>query len=755
MTRSFILLITILMSFNHCTEVHSETSKDSAIEKKIDSIIKKMTLDEKAGQLHQIMGSFGTVTDDLRGQVKSGQIGSVLNEIDPKTILELQRIAVEESPNGIPILFARDVIHGFKTIFPIPLGQAASWNPLLIEECAHISAMEASSVGINWTFAPMMDVCRDPRWGRIAETLGEDPHLSSVLSSSMIKGYQGNDISEKGRIAACAKHFAGYGAAEGGRDYNTSLIPEAELHNIYLPPFKAAVENDVATFMTGFNDLNGVPVTANKYLTRDLLKNKWAFDGFVVSDWESISQLAVHGFTENQRESALKAFKAGVDMDMQSYSFLKHIPMLVKEGLIDQRSLDDAVRRILRVKFKLGLFDDPFFDPADFPEMVNDDYREKAKQLAIESCVLLKNDDQTLPLEASGISKLAVLGPLSDDPYEQLGTWIFDGDEKHSITPLQAIQEYANGNFEVNYLKVLETSRSVNKSSFNAAEELVINSDAVVMFLGEESILSGEAHSRARINLPGCQEELIDEISRMGKPLVVVIMAGRPISLENVVNKADAIIFAWHPGTMGGPAIADIVFGKVSPSGKLPVTFPKNSGQIPIYYNHKHTGKPPTKEKAVLIDDIPVKAKQWSVGNVAYYLDAGYEPMFPFGYGLSYTQFTYENLKLSKDVLTSKADELTVRVDLVNNGDFEATEISQLYIRDLVSSITRPVKELIAFQRHALKPGERKTIEFKILVEDLAYYYPEKSWSTENGNFDLWVGGDSRADLKTSFKVKK
>jgi len=723
-----------------------------ALERRISDLLGEMTLTEKVGQMSQVNSADGTIPDELRQSIRGGAIGSVLNEVNVDVVNELQRVAVEESRLGIPLLIGRDVIHGFRTVFPIPLGQAATFNPDVVRQGARVAAQEAASMGVNWTFAPMIDISRDPRWGRIAESLGEDPHLSGVLGAAMVEGFQGDDLARNGSIAACAKHFAGYGACESGRDYNTTNIPENELRNVHLPPFKAVLDAGVATFMASFSDLNGVPATGNEFLMKGILRNEWQFNGFVVSDWDSVRQLSVHGFTENDRAAAYEAANAGIDMEMASTTYRDNLASLIDEGRITVSQIDEMAGNILRTKIRLGLFDNAHTNPADFPPIANPDNLEAAKLSALQSSVLLKNSDRTLPLHRERLNSLAIIGPLADAPYEQLGTWIFDGDPALSRTPLQVIVETVGNTFDVHYSRAMETTRSKSTGGFAEAVEAAKAADAVVLFLGEESILSGEAHSRAVIDLPGVQAQLVHEISETGKPLIAVIMAGRPLTLANIVERVDAILYVWHPGTMGGPAIADLLFGVESPSGKLPVTFPRTVGQVPIYYAHKNTGKPATPESFVHIDDIDADAPQTSFGMTSFHLDAGYTPLFPFGYGLSYTQFEYRDIKTSADEIRT-GDAVTVSAVVTNVGDFEADEVVQLYVRDVVGNVTRPVKELKGFQRLRLKPGESQTILFDLHTDNLAFYGRDMRLMTEPGDFHVWIGGSSDADLRTEFRI--
>jgi beta-glucosidase len=742
--------LTLVMSMYDATaELRTDTA---AIEQRVQALLDEMTLAEKIGQMAQVNVGDSYIHDYLADDIRAGRVGSVINVVDVEVINELQRIAVEETRLGIPLIVGRDVIHGFKTVMPIPLGQAASWNPDVVRAGARVAAREAATVGINWTFAPMIDISRDARWGRIAESLGEDPYLASVLGAAMVKGFQGDDLSAPGSIAACAKHFAGYGAAEAGRDYSTTNLPENELRNVHLRPFKAAIDAGVSTLMTSFSDIDGIPATANRFLLRQVLREEWSFDGFVVSDWDSIRQLQIHGLTANDRESAYEAATAGVDMEMHGDAYTKHLAALVEAGDIDERLVDQAVAGILRVKLRLGLFESPYTNPEVLPPIANEEALSTAKKAALQSVVLLKNEHHVLPLAADRLESVALIGPLTDTPYEQLGTWIFDGDPQYSVTPLTAIRQLAGDRFDVRYLPALESSRSRDTSAFDAAVALAEDSDAVVLFLGEESILSGEAHSRADISLPGAQAELVRRIRATGKPVVAVILAGRPLTLTNIVDEVDAILFAWHPGTMGGPAIAELLFGIETPSGKLPATFPRMVGQVPIYYNQKNTGKPPSPDTIVLIDDIDPRAPQLSTGMTAFHLDAGFTPLFPFGHGLSYADFEYANIRVS-DAEIRLGDRLTISADITNTGDVAAEEVVQLYVRDLVGNVTRPVKELKGFRRLHLQPGERLTVDFELHSDDLAFYGRDNKLLVEPGEFHAWIGGSSEAELQTGFRL--
>ncbi len=724
----------------------------NSVEQQVSELLAKMTLAEKIGQMCQLDAGEGYAPDYLGEDLRAGRIGSVLNVVDVNLVNELQRIAVEESRLGIPLLVGRDVIHGFRTIMPIPLGQAATWNPELVKQAAQVAALEASTTGINWTFAPMIDISRDARWGRIAESLGECVWLTSELAVAMVEGFQGDDLSAPGSIAACAKHFAGYGAVESGRDYATTNVPETKLRNVYLRPFKAAVDAGVTTLMTSFSDLNGIPATGNEFLLRQVLRDEWAFDGFVVSDWDSIRQLQIHGLTENDKESAFEAAAAGVDMEMAGDAYSKHLAELVEEDRIKVSDIDTAVANILRAKFRLGLFENPFTNPADLPPIANKRSLETAKQAALQSIVMLKNEHNTLPLSAEKLNSVALIGPLSDAPYQQLGTWIFDGDLDLSITPMHAIHSLVGHDLDVRYVRAMENSRSKATEAFDEAVEIARDSDAAILFLGEESILSGEAHSRADINLPGDQAELVRRIRETGKPVIAVILAGRPLTLTNIVDQVDAILYAWHPGTMGGPAIADLLFGIDSPSGKLPATFPRMVGQIPIYYSQKNSGKPPSRDNIVHIDDIDTRAPQTSLGMSAFHLDTHFTPLFAFGHGLSYTEFNYQHIRVSASKI-GLGDTVTVSAELTNRGDVAADEIVQLYVRDLVASITRPVKELKGFRRVRLEPGQTITIDFDLHTNDLAFFGRDNQSTVEPGVFHAWMGGSSETELRTEFRI--
>jgi beta-glucosidase len=719
--------------------------------KRIEALLAKMTLPEKIGQMVQIAHSGDALPEDLKQRIREGRIGSMLNIIVPEINVEIQRIAVEESRLGIPLIIARDVIHGYRTIFPIPLALAATWDPQIAYACARVAAKEAASAGFQWTFAPMMDVARDPRWGRIAEGFGEDPCLASHFAAAMVRGFQGEDLSAPDSIAACAKHFAGYGAAEGGRDYDSANIPENLLRDVYLPPFKAAVDAGVATVMTAFNEINGVPATGNARILREILRDEWGFGGFVVSDWRAPEEMIHHGFCEDMKDAAGKSLAAGVDMEMQSSAYPDHLEELILQRIIPEKLVDDAVRRILKVKFQLGLFEKRKIFSARLPGKPGKEDLDLAKAAALKSIVLLKNRGRILPLSKK-IKSMAVIGPLADDPYEVLGTWNRDGRVEDTITPLAAIRSFLGEAATIHYSAGLDYSRSTDASQFAAALEMGQQSDVVLIFAGEESILSGEGHSRAHLNLPGAQEALIAEIAKSGKPIILIILAGRPLTIGGISEKAEAVFYGWHPGTMCGPALVDLIFGVESPSGKLPVTFPKTEGQIPVYCAHKNTGRPPDKISLTMIDDIPRQAYQSSLGDASRYLDIGYLPLYPFGYGLSYAEFAYSNLRILSNKIRC-GETLSVSVKVTNAGDMEADEVVQLYIRDLTASLTRPVKELKAFERIRLKPKETRTVFFDLSCKVLGFHNSAMKYVVEPGKFNLWIGGDSQADLMAEFEI--
>jgi beta-glucosidase len=715
------------------------------VERRVDQLLSRMTLAEKIGQMNQV--SAGGEVANYADALRKGQIGSILNEVDPVKVNEFQRISVEESRLGIPLLVARDVIHGFHTVFPIPLGLASTFDPELVEAGARVASVEATGQGVRWTFSPMLDIARDPRWGRMAEGSGEDTWLDARMAEAMVYGYQGRQL-DATSMAACIKHFAGYGAAEGGRDYNSTFLTERQLRNVYLPPFEAAVKAGAMTLMTSFNDNDGVPSTGNVFLVKDVLRGEWNFDGLVVTDWNSMGEMINHGFGENRKDVARKALEAGVDMDMMTYGYLSHLEELVRSGAVKESDIDEAVRNILRVKILLGLFENPYVDvEAGKAVQYTPAHLEAARKTAEESAILLKNDG-VLPLDPASVRNLLVTGPLADAPHDQLGTWAFDGEASHTVTPLRALQERFPG--KVTYVPGLAYSRE-RRNRFDDVVAAARRADAVLVFLGEEAILSGEAHSLADLNLQGSQSELLAALKATGKPVVATVMAGRPLTIERDLPNCAAMLYAFHPGTMGGPALTNLLFGDVVPSGKTPVTFLRTVGQAPLYYSHNMTGRPYNGE--TLLEDIPLEAGQTSLGNTSYYLDYGAYPLFPFGYGLSYTTFAYSDITLDRETYATDGT-VTVSFTLSNTGTRAGTEVVQVYVRDLVGSITRPVKELKHFERVTLEPGESRTLTAGIPVQDLAFVGLDGVKKVEPGEFQLWVAGDSASGTPVAFKVK-
>ncbi|MBD5289860.1 MAG: glycosyl hydrolase [Bacteroides sp.] len=719
---------------------------EAQIDSCVNALLSRMTLEEKIGQLNQLSG-FG-YKDEMIGQVRSGSVGSILNETDPEIVNKLQRDAVEKSRLGIPLIFARDVIHGFKTIFPIPLGQAATFNDALVEQGARIAADEASSTGIRWTFSPMLDVARDPRWGRMAEGFGEDPLLTSRLGVAMVKGYQGEDLTKDNTMAACAKHFACYGASESGRDYNTTWIPEVQLRETYLPPFEAAAKAGSATFMCSFNDLNGVPASGNVHLLQDILRDEWKYDGLVVSDWGSIQQMIPHGYSENLRHAAKQAATAGVDIDMEGYAYIGHLKDLVEKGEISAERIDELTANVLRLKYRLGLFDNPYVDMARANSFYQPASLDAARRAAEESAILLKNNG-ILPIDNSKVKKIAVIGPMADAPHDQAGTWVFDLEKEHSVTPLQSLRE-KYGDRNIIYVPGIEYSRDRDTKGFAAAVKAAGKADLVLFFGGEEAVLSGEAHCRTDLTLPGAQKELLAELKKTGKPIVTVIQAGRSMAILDETEASDALLFCFHAGTMAGPAITNLLAGNVNFSGKCPVSFPRTSGQVPIYYNRKNTGRPA--EGMTLIDDIPLEAGQTSTGCTSFYLDAGDGAAFPFGYGLSYTDFSYTDPVLTSSEIYP-GQSLQASCTVTNTGSREGAEVVQLYIRDHVGSLVRPVRELRDYSKITLAPGESRTLTFNLGPEQLQMINASGESVVEPGLFSVWIATDSQSGNPATFKV--
>ena len=713
------------------------------VERRIDKLLSQMTLEEKIAQMTQVCG--GQISDNIADQIRNGA-GSMLNSVGAEADY-YQHIAVEESRLGIPMIFARDVIHGFRTIFPIPLGQAATFDPDIVEEGARIAAEEAVQAGLRWTFSPMVDVARDPRWGRVAEGYGEDTYLASVMGAAAVRGYQGNDSVV--RMAACVKHFAGYAVSEGGRDYNSTWIPEVQLRETYLPPFKAAIDVGSLSIMCAFNDLNGVPASGNKHLNVDILREEWQFDGVLVSDWASLQNMNNQGNSANLKEATKLCANAQMDMDMESKGYPRHLKELVEEGEVSEDIIDNCVRNILRMKFRLGLFDNPYCYTEN-PEYFTPEALSAAQKAAEESAVLLKNNG-ILPLNNNSKLTVLVCGPMANAPHEQNGTWCFDKDDAMTITPMMAFRELAKeGKIKLIEQKGEHWSREFNKENIATLARLAKQADVVLYFGGEESILSGEARSRAVLNLPGDQSEQIRAIKATGKPVVLTVMAGRPLCIKEDIDRVDAVLYAFHGGTMQGPALANLIMGKVAPSGRLPMTFPMGEGQIPFYYNYKMPSRLMAKSPK-LINDIPVRAYQFSVGETSYWLEYGNKPLYPFGYGLTYTTFEYGAVQLSDTILSLSGapQSIIASCEITNTGHCDAVAVPQLYIRDVVGTLTRPLRELKGFQRVNIPVGETRTVSFEISEQDLAYWHlaegvtlgsdGEYAFSAEKGDFHVWI----------------
>ncbi len=730
------------------------------LEMRVDSILKLMTLEEKIGQLNQYNG-FWEITGPTpkEGQaakkyadLKNGLVGSMLNVKGVKDIKALQKIAVEETRLGIPLLFGFDVIHGYKTISPIPLAEAASWDLVEIKKSAAIAAEEAAAVGLNWTFAPMVDISRDARWGRVMEGAGEDPYLGSQIAIARVQGFQGDDLKARNTILACAKHFAAYAFAESGRDYNTVDIGESTLQNIVFPPFKAAVDAGVRTFMNSFNELNGIPATGNAYLQRKILKSDWGFDGFVVSDWGSINEMIPHGFAKDSKQAAEIAINAGSDMDMESNAYVEHLATLVKEGKVKESLIDDAARRILKVKFELGLFDNPYLycDENYEKETVGKAaFQEGVLEMAKKSIVLLKNEKELLPLKKSG-QKIVLIGALANDKTSPLGSWRIAADDNSAVSLLEGLQNY-KGN-QLSYVKgadvtegrtefIWETKiNTTDKSGFDEAIQAAKTADVVIMSLGEHGLQSGEGRSRTDIGLPGVQQELLEAVYKVNPNIVLVLNNGRPLAIPWADAHIPAIVEAWQLGTQSGNAIAQVLYGDYNPSGKLPMTFPRNVGQVPIYYNYKNTGRPTMNEPDSVF---------WS-----HYIDEKNTPLYPFGYGLSYAKFEYSDLSLSQKAF-SGSEQIEVSVTVKNSGKYAGKEVVQLYIRDLIASVTRPVKELKGFEMIELQAGESKKVNFVINKKTIEFYTANSKWEAEPGDFKVFVGGNSVQTLENDFQYLK
>jgi beta-glucosidase len=710
------------------------------LERRVDELLARMTLQEKVGQLQQLdsVPNEWRVRDEHRDLIPKGLVGSFLNVRGARNINAAQRMAVDQSRLKIPLLFGFDVIHGYRTIFPIPLGLASSWDPEAVEQSARIAAAEAAATGLKWTFAPMVDIARDPRWGRIMEGAGEDPYLGAVMARAQVRGFQGDDPATPDRILACAKHWVAYGAAEGGRDYDTVDLSERTVRTVYFPPFQAAIEAGAMTVMSSFNTINGVPASANPFTLTEVLRKEWKFDGFVVSDYDAVRELLAHGVANDEADAAQQALTAGVDMEMVSRLFGNHLPRLIEQGRVPQEALDLAVRRILRIKFRLGLFVRPYASEAREAKVVAaPEHQAAARQVAGRSMVLLKNEGGTLPLKPQ-VRTIAVIGPLADDQQTPLSHWRGDGRAGDVVTVLTGIRSHVatRPGVQVLYAKGCELDGGSDNGLAEAAR-IARQSEVAIVIVGESARMSGEAASRSSLDLPGHQLELVKAVHAVGTPTVVVLLNGRPLTIGWVAEHVPAILEAWLPGTQGGHAIADLLFGDLNPGGKLPVTFPRVVGQIPLYYNHLNTGRPP-------------KASEKYTSK---YLDTFWEPLYPFGHGLSYTKFRLSNMQLSARAIPADG-RITVSVDVEDVGDRDGDEVVQVYIRDVVASVARPVKELAGFQRVSLQPAEKKSVRFELGRERLGFYNRQLRFVVEPGEFFVTVGTSSSGGLESRFEVK-
>ncbi len=746
-----LIKIAVLFLFIGCTQTSENKQSDNAINQKVDSLLSMMTLQEKIGQMNQYSvgaemtgPNAATSLKEHYSRMINGQVGSVLNLLGAAETRKLQQLVIDSTRLKIPLIFAFDVIHGYRTMFPIPLAEAASWDLEATELSARIAAKEASAAGIQWTFAPMVDISRDARWGRVMEGAGEDPYLGSLIAQSRIRGFQGNDLSNATTIAACAKHFAGYGFAESGKDYNAVNVGLNTLHNYILPPFKASVEVGVATFMNAFNDIDGVPSTSNSYLLREVLDNRWAFDGVVVSDWNSIGELINHNVAVNKKEAALKAIQAGSDIDMEADAYIEYLEELVEEGAIKESRIDEAVRQILTLKYKLGLFDNPFkyCNEANEKKLLDHpSHHQASRDVASKSMVLLKNNKKLLPLK--NVSSLGIIGPLAKDKDSPLGNWRGAVASNSAVSLYEGLEAKFGKKMKINYAEGCKLSIGPNnffqeveiemkdKSGFNKAIQVARQSEVVIMALGETAYMSGETRSRAAIDLPGLQLELLKEIYKVNKNIILVLMNGRPLTIPWEAENIPAILEAWHLGSQAGHAIADVISGDVNPSGKLPMSFPRHVGQMPLYYNHLNTGRPTS--DAVFY---------------SHHMDVDNSALFPFGYGLSYTTFEYKNLEVK-----GNKEEIKIKVTLKNTGKEKGSEVAQLYLRDLSASISRPIKELKKFQKIALEVGEERVIEFTLTEKDVSFYTNKGELIYEAGAFEIFVGTNSMELLKETINL--
>ena len=752
----FALIFSLVLVFN------LSLNAQQSIDNKVAELLSKMTLEEKIGQMNQYNGFWNFTGPSPQGgdakvkydHLRKGLVGSMLNVRGVKDVRSVQKIAVDESRLGIPLIFGFDLIHGYKTVFPIPLAEAASWDLSAIELSAQLSAKEASAAGINWTFAPMVDITRDARWGRVMEGAGEDPYLGSLVAAARVRGFQGNDLSEPSTIAATAKHFAAYGFAEAGRDYNTVDIGLNTLHNVVLPPFKATVDAGIKTFMNSFNDLNGIPATADVYLQRKILKGDWGFDGFVVSDWGSTREMIDHGYAKDRKHAGELAVLGGSDMDMESSIYINELETLLKEKKISIAQIDDAVSRILKVKFELGLFDDPYlYCNEDLEKQITGakEIVDATLEVAKKSIVLLKNENNTLPLKKKG-QKIGLIGPLAADKNSPLGNWRIAAENNTAVSVLEGMQTYKGNSLDhtqgVRLVDKIPAGfheevaiNTTDRTGFEAAVKLAKNVDVVVMVLGEYGFQSGEGRSRSKLGLPGLQQELLEKVAEVNSNIVLVVMNGRPLILNWAAENVPAILEAWHLGTQSGNAIAQVLYGDYNPSGKLPMSFPRSVGQLPLYYNHKSTGRPGA-------DGEDAGSVFWS-----HYGDEKNSPLFPFGFGLSYTQFEYSQMQLSATTL-NRGESITASVEVKNTGKVKGKEVVQLYLQDPYASATRPIKELKGFQMVELEPGEGKQVSFTITEADLKFYSAKQVWEAESGTFHLFIGSDSTVKEKQSFILR-
>jgi len=761
-----VVCVVMVMALFRLPVSANETHRElRPVDRRVDELLSQMTIDEKVGQLHQLFFFSQFMKPEMfEPDIRAGRIGSLLFVTDPAIINRLQKVAVENSRLKIPLLFGFDVIHGFRTIFPVPLAMASSWDPAVVEQAQTVAASEARAVGIRWTFAPMLDIARDPRWGRIVEGAGEDPFLGSRMAAAQVRGFQGADPSSPGRVLACMKHFAGYGASSGGRDYDSAYISDAELYNVYLPPFKAAVDAEVGSAMSAYMDLNDVPATGNAFLLRDVLRKQWGFNGFVVSDANAVGNLVTHGFAEDKSDAAYRALTAGVDLEMSipgdpiASAYTSSLTRLVQEGRVSKAQIDEAVRRILEAKFKLGLFDNPYVDESLVASNHNNpEHRQLARVVAQRSMVLLRNEGNLLPLGKgdSRVSSVAVIGPLADSKRDIRGSWSFVDDVNRAVTVLEGIRAKVGPAVKVEYAQGVDIARVYQspfvilqgarpspwaeewkRTEFDKAVSLARSSDLVVMVLGEHEEMSGEAASQSTLDLPGQQLELLKAISDLGKPVVLVLINGRPLDISWANSHIPAILEAWHPGSEGGNAVADILYGDATPGGKLPVTWPRSAGQIPIYYAHNITQEPETRTNFT--------SRYWDVTT---------SPLFPFGYGLSYSTFSFSNLRVTNPEV-KVGESIEVLVDVQNTGQRAADEVAQLYIHQRYGSASRPVRELKGFERVTLAPGQKQTIRFTLGKPELTYWSSAaKDWVQEPAVFDLWAGADATAPLTTTFRV--